>query len=49
MSLDDAANKAGVPMQVWKYWEAGRHLTLEALPTIAKALGCTARALLPIE
>ena len=49
MSLEAAAKQAGVPMQVWKFWEAGRHITLEALPTIAKALGCTARALLPLE
>ncbi len=43
----EAAEKAGVPVQTWYHWEQGARLPLSALPTIAKALGCKPRTLLP--
>lgn len=48
-SGDDAAAVAGVPRATWYAWEAGRSLTLQQLPRIAKALGCKVRLLLPDE
>ena len=46
---DEAAAKAGVPRATWYHFEAGRHLRLERLPQIAKALRCKVRALIPDE
>lgn len=43
---EDAAQRAGVPIGTWYRWETG-HVTLEALPRIAKALRCSPRLLLP--
>ncbi len=43
---EDAAAAAKVPPATWYRWESGR-VTLDALPRIAKALGCSARLLLP--
>lgn len=48
-SGDEAAEAAGVPRATWYAWEAGRSLTLQQLPKIAKALGCKVRTLLPDE
>lgn len=42
----DAAKAAGVPLQTWYRWEHGE-LPLDALPTIAEALACRPRALIP--
>jgi transcriptional regulator with XRE-family HTH domain len=43
----EAAERAGVPVQTWYHWEQGYALPLDALPKIAKALGCKPRTLLP--
>jgi hypothetical protein len=43
---EDAAAAAGVPMQTWYGWEKGK-IHLDAMPTVAAALGCKPRALLP--
>lgn len=48
-SGDEAAAAAGVPRATWYAWEAGRSLTLQQLPRIAKALACKVRLLLPDE
>ena len=48
-SGDEAAAAAGVPRATWYAFEAGRSLTLQQLPRIAKALGCKVRALIPNE
>lgn len=47
LSVEQAAQKAGVPAPTWYHWESGRHLPLDALPIVAAALGCTARSLVP--
>lgn len=49
--LDEGSstNRFGVPQATWYAWEAGRSLTLQQLPKIAKALGCKVRTLLPDE
>lgn len=44
---EDAADVAGVPPQTWYHWEQGTRLPLKALPTIAAALGCSVRQLIP--
>lgn len=49
LTVEEAARAAGVPAPTWYHFEAGRSLTLERLPAIAAALGCTPRALLPAD
>lgn len=44
--VEDAAAVAGVPFKTWYHWETGRP-TLDCLPTVAAALGCSPRSLLP--
>lgn len=46
LSAEEAARKAGVPLPTWYHFEKGR-LQLERLPAIAKALGCSVRAIIP--
>lgn len=45
---EDAAAIAGVPLKRWFDWEVGRP-TLECLPIVASALGCSPRLLVPKE
>lgn len=47
LSVAAAAEAAGVQTLSWYRWESGRHLQLEKLPTVAAALGCKVRALIP--
>ena len=47
LSVQQAADAAGVLAPSWYQWESGRHLPLERLPAIARALGCTPRDLIP--
>lgn len=47
LSAEEAAASAAVPVQTWYNWERGRHLPLDALPAVAKALKCKVRALIP--
>ncbi len=44
---EDAAAAAGVPLQTWYGWEQRGKITLDALPIVAEALGCSPRQLLP--
>lgn len=47
---EDAARAARVPTQTWYKWEQGSvDFPVSALPTIAKALGCKVRQLIPAE
>jgi len=47
---EDAASKAGVPVQTWYNWERGRHAPpIAALPKIATALRWRVREVLPVE
>lgn len=43
---EEAAAAAGVPTKTWYRWESAR-VNLEALPLVARALGCSPRSLLP--
>ena len=43
---EEAAAAAGVELATWYRWESGRP-TLDCLPIAAKALGCSARLLVP--
>jgi len=47
LTVEQAADRAGMPTSTWYHAEAGRHLTLQRLPAIAEALGCKPRSLLP--
>jgi transcriptional regulator with XRE-family HTH domain len=47
LSVDQAAMRAGVSKPGWYHWEKGEALPLGKLRSIAKALGCTMRSLLP--
>jgi transcriptional regulator with XRE-family HTH domain len=49
LSVEQAAELAGVAAPTWYHWEAGRHLPLERLPAIAAALKCSVRTLLPAK
>ena len=49
LTVDEAASAASVPVPTWYNWESGRHVSLERLPEIAKALGCSVRLLVPEE
>lgn len=49
LDVAEAALRAEVPPPTWYNWESGRHLPLDRLPSIAAALGCKVRALLPDE
>ena len=44
--VEDVAAVADVPFKSWYNWETGRP-TIDCLPIVAQALGCTARALIP--
>jgi DNA-binding XRE family transcriptional regulator len=44
---DDLAYVAGVSRQAWYHFEKGRHMSIQKLPLIAAALGCTVRDLIP--
>lgn len=46
LSVEQAAGRAGVPVQTWYKYEKGI-LVLNRLPAIAKALGCKARQIIP--
>lgn len=46
---EEAAALAGASKPAWHHWEAGRHLPLERLPDIARALRCKVRQLIPDE
>lgn len=43
---DACAERAGVPIPTWYHFESGK-ITLDRLPAIAAALGCSIRSLLP--
>lgn len=47
LSVEAAADRAGMPRPTWYAVESGRSLTIERLPAIAAALGCQPRQLLP--
>ena len=47
LSVDEAANRAGVSKPGWYHWEKGEALPLSRLRDIARALDCTMRSLLP--
>lgn len=47
LSVEAAAEAAGIPAPTWYAVEAGRSLTLDRLPAIAAALGCKTATLLP--
>jgi transcriptional regulator with XRE-family HTH domain len=49
LSVKAAAAAAGVPASTWYHWESGHSLPLDALPKIARALGCGTRSLLPAD
>lgn len=49
LSVEAAAQAAGVGVPTWYHWEAGRHLNIARLPAIAGALACKVRALIPDE
>lgn len=50
LSGEEAAEQAGVNVQTWYNWERARNPPpLAALPSIARALGCRPRLLLPDE
>jgi transcriptional regulator with XRE-family HTH domain len=44
---EQAAERAGVPVQTWYHWEQGYRLPLDELPRIAQALKTKPRKLLP--
>lgn len=46
LTAQDCADAAGVALQTWYSFELGK-LTLDRLPMIAAALGCSIRSLLP--
>lgn len=46
--VEDAAASVGVAPKAWYHWETGRP-TLACLPVVARALGCSARLLVPKE
>ena len=46
-TVAEIATAAGVPVQTWYHWEQASRLPLDRLPTIAAALGCKPRDLLP--
>lgn len=48
-SVEEAAGRADIPVPTWYHFESGRHLRLERLPAIAKALRCGVRTLIPDE
>lgn len=48
LTAEQAAAAAGVPAPTWYHFEAGK-LTIDRLPAIAEALGCSLRSLLPAE
>jgi DNA-binding transcriptional regulator YiaG len=47
LSVAEAAQRAGVPVQTWYHWEQGRTLPVEALATVARALRCQPKHLVP--
>ncbi len=47
LTVEAAAVAAGASAAAWYHWEAGLSMRLDALPRIAKALGCDVRSLLP--
>lgn len=49
MSVEEAAQRAGIPVPSWYHCESGRHLSLERLPQLAKGLGCKVRTLIPSD
>jgi transcriptional regulator with XRE-family HTH domain len=49
LSVQQAADAAGVLAPSWYQWESGRHIPLDRLPAIAYALHCKARDLIPRE
>jgi transcriptional regulator with XRE-family HTH domain len=49
LSVEEAAERAGVSTPGWYHWEKGERMPLSALRTAAEALGCKMRSLLPPE
>jgi transcriptional regulator with XRE-family HTH domain len=50
LSVEEAAERAGVPPTTWYRWEKGENLPrMERLPAIATALKCTTTQLVPKE
>ena len=49
LSVAEASQRAGGSEQTWHAWEKGRDVPLDALPKMAKAVGCRVRLLLPDE
>jgi len=47
LTVQAAAELAGMPAPTWYHCEDGRHLALDRLPAIAAALECTVRSLIP--
>ncbi len=47
LTAEQAAERAGVPVQTWYHWEQGYRLPLDELPRIAGTLKTKARRLLP--
>jgi transcriptional regulator with XRE-family HTH domain len=47
LSVDEAAERAGVSAPGWYHWEKGESLPLAKLRSIAEALECSMRSLLP--
>lgn len=46
-TVEEAAKAAKVAVPTWYHWEAGRHLQIQRLPAIAKALQCDVVDLIP--
>ena len=48
LTVEEAAQRAGVPPTTWYRWEKGENLPrMDRLPEIARALNCTPKQLVP--